>query len=352
MKIKIADCARRKSRGNALGRGFDSHHLHQKIINNIFIGFSIRSRKHCWRSGLCSLRGEKSDWIEIPTSSTDPLKELFMNSTKRKSVLLFFQGALIGTGAILPGVSGGVLCVAFGIYEPMMSFLAHPFSSFKRNFKILLPVIIGGAVGFVLLAKVVELFLSASAIAAMSLFCGLICGTVPSLVRKSNAADPNKGWPHFIIALAVSFAFFNILAQGIGGHIEANFGWYIFCGIIWGLSMVVPGLSSSSILLFMGLYQPMAKGIGDLDFNVLIPLMIGFFAAIAATAKIVNYLLERYYAILSKIILGFVISSVLMIIPVTFSTSYEILLAIGCFAIGFFVSHWMDCADTKDSSRS
>ena len=46
-------------------------------------------------------------------------------------VLLFFQGVLIGTGAILPGISGGVLCVAFGIYEPMMAFLSHPISSFK-----------------------------------------------------------------------------------------------------------------------------------------------------------------------------------------------------------------------------
>ena len=111
--------------------------------------------------------------------------------------------------------------------------------------------------------------------------------------------------------------------------------------------MVVPGLSSSSILLFMGLYQPMAQGIGNLDFNVLIPLMIGFFVAIAATAKIVNHLLECYYAILSKIILGFVISSVLMIIPVNFNAAYEIILAIGCFAAGFFVSHWMDYADRR-----
>ena len=38
-----------------------------------------------------------------------------------KSVLYALQGAIVGVGAILPGVSGGVLCVAFGIYEPMMA---------------------------------------------------------------------------------------------------------------------------------------------------------------------------------------------------------------------------------------
>ena len=84
-----------------------------------------------------------------------------MTPTWKNHLLRFLQGALIGTGAILPGISGGVLCVAFGIYEPMMAFLSHPRSSFKSNYKILLPVIAGGAVGFILLAKVVESLLAA-----------------------------------------------------------------------------------------------------------------------------------------------------------------------------------------------
>ena len=48
-----------------------------------------------------------------------------MTPTWKNHLLRFLQGALIGTGAILPGISGGVLCVAFGIYEPMMAFLSH-----------------------------------------------------------------------------------------------------------------------------------------------------------------------------------------------------------------------------------
>ena len=48
-----------------------------------------------------------------------------------KSVILALQGAIVGTGAILPGVSGGVLLVAFGIYEPMMALRSHPTKSFK-----------------------------------------------------------------------------------------------------------------------------------------------------------------------------------------------------------------------------
>lgn len=265
-----------------------------------------------------------------------------MTLTWKTDILRFFQGILIGTGAILPGISGGVLCVAFGIYEPMMSFLSHPFRTFRKNIRLLLPVLLGGAVGFVLLAKVVESLLSLSAVAAMLLFCGLICGTVPDLMRKSAAASYEKGWSYFIIALLASFVFFHVLDNGMGGDIQANFWWYLFCGAIWGLSMVVPGLSSSSILLFMGLYQPMAQGIGNLDFQVIIPLMVGFIATIAVTAKIMNHLLERYYGILSKIILGFVISSVLMIAPTAFTDAAQLITGIMCFAAGFLVARWMD----------
>ena len=30
-----------------------------------------------------------------------------------------FAGVLIGTGCVLPGVSGGVMAVSFGLYRPM-----------------------------------------------------------------------------------------------------------------------------------------------------------------------------------------------------------------------------------------
>ena len=38
------------------------------------------------------------------------------------------QGALIGLGAVLPGISGGVLSVVFGVYRPIMELLSDPVS--------------------------------------------------------------------------------------------------------------------------------------------------------------------------------------------------------------------------------
>ena len=56
------------------------------------------------------------------------------NNKLLRSVILALQGAIVGTGAILPGVSGGVLLGAFGIYEPMMALISHPGKSFKTYY--------------------------------------------------------------------------------------------------------------------------------------------------------------------------------------------------------------------------
>ena len=53
-----------------------------------------------------------------------------MNRSKTDSqpraffLIRLLQGALIGLGAVLPGISGGVLCVIFGIYRPVMELLS------------------------------------------------------------------------------------------------------------------------------------------------------------------------------------------------------------------------------------
>lgn len=266
--------------------------------------------------------------------------------------MFFLQGMLIGTGAILPGISGGVLCVAFGLYEPIMEFFVHPFQSLRKNSRMFLPILLGGVVGFVLLAKVVEAFLAVSTVAAIALFSGLICGTVPELIKKSVSSGPDKKWTGFVITLIASFTFFHLLDSGMQGNLQANFWWYLFCGAIWGLSMVIPGLSSSSILLFMGLYQPMAEGIGNLDFKVILPLLIGFVITILITSRLVNKLLQYHYTALSRIILGFVLSSVLMITPTSFSGVLEFVLGVVCFAAGFLVSRWMDLYKAKQPQDS
>ena len=259
-----------------------------------------------------------------------------------KSIIHIIQGALVGIGAILPGVSGGVLCVAFGIYEPIMQLFTHPVKSLKSNYKLFIPFLIGWAVGFVLLARVMGIFFSSSSAVALMLFFGLICGTLPGLFKASEKSDPSKSWSPFVISLAFAYLLFQLLDNGVRASIMPSSGSFLISGVIWGLSLIIPGLSSSSVLLYLGLYEPLTAGIGALDFSVIIPFAVGIGGTAVILARFVTMLFERHYATVSRIILGFVIASSLKILPSSFDTLLTFVLSIICFIGGFIISRAMD----------
>ena len=96
------------------------------------------------------------------------------------------EGALIGLGAVLPGISGGVLCVIFGVYKPVMELLSHPIKNFKTHVPKLMPIIIGIVIGFLGIANVLAFFLEKYPAQSVCLFVGLIAGMIPSLWREAG----------------------------------------------------------------------------------------------------------------------------------------------------------------------
>lgn len=253
----------------------------------------------------------------------------------------------MGVGAILPGVSGGVLCVAFGIYEPMMAFLTHPVKSFKTHYKMFIPFIVGWVLGFVFLAKGVQLLFDFLPEIALMLFFGLICGTIPELLKTSEKSDSTKSWTPFVLSLALAYLLFHILENGTATTVAPSFINYILTGAVWGLSLIIPGLSSSSILIFIGLYEPLTTGIGALDFSVIIPCLLGLAGTVVLFTRLVAKLFDKHYALVSRIILGFVIASSLKILPATFENSLTFIISLVCFAVGFIIARAMDCARGK-----
>ena len=50
-----------------------------------------------------------------------------------KFLFKIFQGAFVGLGAVLPGISGGVLCLVFGIYQPLMELINNPLKTWRKH---------------------------------------------------------------------------------------------------------------------------------------------------------------------------------------------------------------------------
>jgi|AGTN01.2.fsa_nt_gi Predicted membrane protein len=280
------------------------------------------------------------------------------------------QGVIIGAGAILPGISGGVLCVVFGIYQPMMALLAHPFRTFKKYVRLLLPVLIGWALGFFLIAKVLDALFSSdsSSNPATWLFFGLIIGTLPQLYREAGKQGRTyKSRIAFVVSMVLILTLLVFLQYGTRISIDANIWWYIVCGALWGTSLVVPGLSSSSLLLFLGLYQSMTAGISNFSLEVIIPMAVGIMLVIFLSARAINYMFDKHYSSSFHAVLGFVIASTIAIIlPASGNTgaggeiiginyttdTVTILIWVACFAVGFAVAWFMDRIGKKVQSRA
>ena len=112
------------------------------------------------------------------------------------------QGMLIGLGAVLPGISGGVLSVVFGIYEPIMAFLSNPREALSQYGRLLFPVLLGAAGGFLLSARAIGFFLTRYEVLSVCLFVGLIVGMLPSMFREAGEKGKSR-WD-------IAFSFFRL----------------------------------------------------------------------------------------------------------------------------------------------
>jgi len=265
-----------------------------------------------------------------------------------QAILWVVQGCIVGIGAILPGVSGGTLCYAFGIYNPIIEVLSHPFKGIKKYWKMLIFVFLGVGVGFVGFAGVTNWLLGLNEGVVLCVFVGLIAGTLPDIWKDAGEKGRNK---FSIIALLVSFAaitaVFYIFKNVLALTIEPNFIGWLLCGLLWGLSFIVPGFSSSTLLLFFGIYEKMSEGISRLDFSVLIPLGIAMLATLLLFSKLMEFVFDRFHSVVSHCVLGFVVATTLMILP-SFNTSFvNILVYIGCIACGAVASFFFSKACNK-----
>lgn len=258
------------------------------------------------------------------------------------------SGALIGAGAILPGVSGGVLAVVFDLYRPFMELLTHPREALPRYWRRFFWISVGWCGGFLGFAQGISVAYSHSAAATIWLFVGLIAGTMPALIHEAGKEGRSlvSGISLLSCALAV-FAGLFYVTHVLHFEVEPNFWWYNFCGALWGMGIVIPGFTSSSIMMALGLYQPMLDGLANLDFLVLSAALPGMMIAMLLLSRGVMWLFRRHYSVAFHGIVGIVLASTLIIVPVTYRSVGEFLISMLCAASGFLLAVGMARLDGK-----
>lgn len=294
-----------------------------------------------------------------------------------KSVLYrLICGLAIGVGGVLPGVSGGILAISLGVYEKMMLAIGDFFRNIKANFRYLLPIVLGGGIGILLTSNVLSILIARYEAPLLALFSGLVLGSVPGLYTEVRKSEPIK-LRHVIAALlglgiVLLFALGESSAVASGKMAELTIPVSILAGAVLAFGVVIPGISSSFILIYMGLYSAVLgviSGVFDLTallnggisgafarfLEILVPLIflaIGFGLCALFLVKFVNHMMKRHHSASYAAIIGFVVGSVALILPkafVSFNWISAVMLLAG-FAMSYLQNRYREKITMKEAA--
>ena len=267
---------------------------------------------------------------------------------------------VVGIANIIPGVSGGTMMVAMGLYDKLIHSITHLKSEFKESMKLLLPIFAGAGLAIVLLSRLFEFLLSEYPIPTNFAFCGLIAGSLPFILKKvkGHSVTIGKMIPFFIFfGIVILMA---VLGENDGNAADVSFGFInvlkLFgVGIVAAATMVVPGVSGSMMLMLLGYYDTIIETINDCidaligfnmpellhTFGILIPFGIGIVIGIFAIAKLIEYIfskaeLHAYYGIIGLILA----SPIAILMKTDWSGASVLLIAVSVvtFAAGWFTA--------------
>ena len=236
-------------------------------------------------------------------------------------------GILMGLANLVPGISGGTMLLAAGVYPAFVRGIAEV-STFRLRRRVLirLACIIGAAaVAFFSLAGPMSGLVVDHRWIMYSLFIGLTLGGVPLLWELLRPLDVG----------VVVFAFLGVgvmtvmaLAPTVNG--DASTGWLmlLLAGIAAASAMVLPGISGGYLLLVLGQYVPILTAASQLkdglrgDFDMLraslstvIPVGLGVFIGVVGVSNLIKKLLDTFKRPTLAVLLGFLVGSVIGLWP-------------------------------------
>jgi putative membrane protein len=259
-------------------------------------------------------------------------------------------GFVIGVGGILPGVSGGIMAVSMGLYKRMLEAVAEVFRHPKRNILFLLPIGIGGLFGLLLTGRLLEWLLANWRMPMLYLFMGLVAGGIPTLIREGNKQNGFR--PRYLIATALGALFVAAFAV-LNNRYTGGAGWdynYLtasFSGGIVAVGTVIPGISTSFILIMVGVYDAFLSSLNRFEIVYLMFAGIGFVVVAGLLVLLVRKMFNRHPGWSYYAVLGFLTVSIVMIFP-GFAPGWTQLLNIVLLILGFIASMLMEKMMEKD----
>ena len=239
-------------------------------------------------------------------------------------------GVLMGLANLVPGISGGTMLLAAGVYPGFITAIAE-FTTLTLRLRsiVLLATIAGTAVlGILLLAGLMRTLVVEHRWVMYSVFIGLTLGGVPLVLKLVRRVSPSV-----LVGGALAFVAMLVMNLGFGDGADGGEPSAVFLftsGLAGASAMILPGVSGGYLLLLLGQYEVILGAIDTLtqgllggpDFSVvlesmpvIVPVGIGVVVGIVGVSNLLRWLLDRFEKPTLGVLLGLLFGAVVGLWP-------------------------------------
>jgi len=241
-------------------------------------------------------------------------------------------GVLMGLANLVPGISGGTMLLAVGIYPRFIDAIARVTRlRFALSPVTLLGVVVLSAMlAILLLAGTVKDLVVEHRWIMYSLFIGLTLGGLPVVWKMTGSIERSV-----IVGTVCGFVGMAALAlaQAQGASTSAGEGGFVLfflAGLAGASAMILPGVSGGYLLLVIGAYVPILSGIdafraglsaGDgaavmqTVIAVVLPVGLGVLVGVAAVSNLLRAALKRFEKLTLGVLIGLLLGAVVGLWP-------------------------------------
>ena len=242
----------------------------------------------------------------------------------KNKISLLIKGLIIGTVEIIPGVSGGTMALILGIYERLITSISRidlVFINklFKREVKeawkyadcnFLLILVFGMTIAVFSMASLINYLNEYHPFFLKGFFSGLLFCSLffkPLKLQSYNLKIFFGG----VISLTIVALIFSFPSHS---EIEdISYIYIFFGGFISVCAFILPGISGSFILLFLGIYGALISAITQLDLLFLGTLLLGCLSGLFLFIRLLKKGFEKFRETLSGLFYFLVLMSIALI---------------------------------------
>ena len=242
-------------------------------------------------------------------------------------------GVLMGLANLVPGISGGTMLLATGIYTDFINAVAEitTFRFRKRSLVVLVSVAAAGGCAIILLAGLVKNLVVDHRWVMYSVFIGLTVGGIP-VIWKLIKRPTKAVWGGALVGFALMAALAIVQQQQLGTAGGGTSGALMLglAGVAGASAMILPGVSGGYLLLVLGQYIPILAAIdtlkqglraGDMGtvmsvaVTVVLPVGTGVLVGIVGVSNLLRMLLQKCEKVTLGVLLGLLLGAVVGLWP-------------------------------------